>query len=38
MIMVCCAGLLVGYTLAYAGIYNHGQYVDSPWDALRGGS
>lgn len=36
MIMLVCAGLLVGYTLAYAGIYNHGQYATAPWNALRG--
>lgn len=34
--MLVCAGLLVGYTLAYAGIYNHGVYATKPWDALRG--
>lgn len=36
MIMLVCAGLFLGYTLAYAGIYNHGQYATAPWDALRG--
>lgn len=43
MIMLACAGLLVGYTLAYAGIYKGGRYAGNmnnnglyPWDALRG--
>lgn len=34
--MLVCLGGFVGYTLAYAGIYNHGQYAAAPWNALRG--
>lgn len=33
--MLVAAGLLVGYTLLYAGVYNGGQYAAHPWDAFR---
>lgn len=36
MIMLVTAGLFLGYTLVYAGVYNGGQYATRPWDALRG--
>lgn len=35
MIMLATGCLFLGYTLAYAGIYNGGQYASAPWDALR---
>lgn len=36
MIALVSGLFFVGYTLTYASVYNGGQYVTSPWDALRG--